>query len=84
MDPRYEQIEQTAIHMGVSFWYPEERCRDLAKKYSKHGSHIARVVLTHGHGFGYLDPALENYLEHLTVWGLPDRLAAATVDIVPV
>lgn len=82
--PRYRQTQHTATHMAVSFWRNEETCRVLAKRFPKHGSHIARVNLTSGYGFDYLDPSLETDPQHLTIWGLPERLAAAVVAIVPV
>lgn len=84
LKPRYHQTQHAAIHMAVSFWRDEEMCRVLAKSYPQHGSHIARVHLTSGNGFNYLDPSLEMNPRHLTVWGGPGRLAAAVVAIVPV
>jgi hypothetical protein len=85
LEPRYRQTQHAATHMAVSFWRDEEICRVLAKRFwPKHGTHIARVCLTFGHGFDYLDPSLETDPEHLTIWGNPDRLAAAAIAIVPV
>jgi hypothetical protein len=84
LEPRYRQAQHAATHMAVSFWRDEETCRVLAKRFPKHGTHIARVCLTFGHGFDYLDPSLETDPQHLTVWGDPARLASAVVDIVPV
>jgi len=42
LSPRYEEGQQTAIHMAISFWRSQETCRILAKRYPKHGAYIAR------------------------------------------
>lgn len=83
--PRYRETQHAALHMAVSFWRTRETAIRLAENFfPKHGEHVAQVVLTFGHGFDYLDPAMELDPEHLTVWGGAARLAAAAVDIVPV
>jgi hypothetical protein len=83
--PRYRQAQHAATHTAVSFWRKEETCRVLAKRFwPKHGTHIARVSLAFGNGFDYLDPSLETDPDHLTIWGMPEKLASAVAAIVPV
>jgi hypothetical protein len=82
--PRYQQTQHAALHMAVSFWREQEIAVMLAKRYPKHGAHVARLMLTFGHGINYLDPQDETNPQHLTIWASPQALAASVVGIVPV
>lgn len=84
MAPRYEETQHAAIHMAVSLWREPEPAIAIAREYPKVGGHLARVQLRAGNGFNYLDPLAERSPKHLTVWGAPERLAQAVVDIVPI
>lgn len=55
------------------------RCREIAIERDEPlqiGDYVAEVELIPGHGFSIED--LHDEDEHLTIWGDPDRLAAAT------
>lgn len=45
------------------------------------GYYIAEVLLRPGHGFEVEDLGEED--EHLTIWGDPDALASAVIEIYP-
>lgn len=81
LEPRFQQTQHAALHYAVSMWRDAAVATAVARRYSKLGTFLARVVLTHGQGFNYLDPSVEPNPKHLTVWGAPDNLARAVVDI---
>lgn len=83
--PRYRQTQHAALHTAVSFWRDEETALEVARTFDlRHGEYLARVALTFGFGFDYLDPSLEQNPLHLTVWGSSERLARACVSILPI
>ncbi len=82
-EPRYRQTQHHALHHAVSLWRDKETMAALIRKFPKLGGHVARVQLTFGLGFDYLDPAAEENPRHLTVWGAPDAFASSVVEIFP-
>ncbi len=84
MEPRYQQVQHSALHMAISFWREYDVAYKIAQTYSEHGDYIATVVLTSGRGFNVLDRAAEKNPKHLTIWGQPVSLARAVVAIVGV
>ncbi len=84
LPPQPLESQHAAIYMAVSLWKREEKIVKLAQRFTKLGRHLARLELRHGCGLDYLDPSYERDLDHLTIWGTRESLAALVVDIVPI
>lgn len=79
--PRKEEVQHPILHRAISCWRDPEINRQLARMYPDHGDHIAKVILTFGHGFRYMDPAQDRNPQHLRVLGDPLELVRATADV---
>ena len=79
--PRLDEIQHPTLHWAISCWTDPAKNRALARMYPSHGSYIARLVLTFGHGFSYMDPSQDTDPDHRRVVGDPLQFVAATVEI---
>jgi hypothetical protein len=84
LHPRYEETEHAALHVAISFWRTPEPALALGRRFPKHGRYLAKAALTYGLGFDCLDQSAEVNPQHLAVWGSPERLAEAVVEINPI
>jgi hypothetical protein len=78
--PRKVERRATVLHMALSTWADEDRARRLAHRFPQIGTHIAVMRLPPDRGICI---AQTGPIGHWSIWGAPDQLRAAVVDVVP-
>lgn len=77
-EPRKVERDAAVLHVGISAYLEAGVAKETAKRWSKLGDYVARILLTHGNGFNF---AHTGHPLHLTLWGDPVKLCDAVVDI---
>ena len=69
-----------AIQMGLSMYEQSTQAEGTARLYPAIGQYVARLLVAAGQGFNL---ASTGQVGHWTVWGRPDQLVDAVVDVYP-